>query len=96
MRQKKFWLSVALLLGLFVFAVEPAAVMLAQAQNSVKVGSRLYRKKTVISFGSDTISGDLTRPDGEYFEARKRLKHDKLIKLRQHWKKKIRQAVNDL
>jgi len=64
--------------------------------NAVKVGSRYYRKKTVISFGNDTIKGDLTRPDGEYIEARKGVKLGGLISLRSHWKKKISQAINDL
>lgn len=95
MRKNRIWFVALLLLGLGVFALEPT-LLSAQQAKGVKVGGRYYRKKTVISFGNDTISGDLTRPDGEYIEARKRLKHNKLIQLRQNWKKKIRQAVNDL
>ena len=68
----------------------------AAVNNAVKVGGRYYRKKTVISFGNDTIKGDLTRPDGEYIEARKSVKLGGLIRLRSNWKKKISQAINDL
>lgn len=93
MRRFKLFLALVLVLGFF--AIEPALIE-AQTKSAVKVGGRYYRKKTVISFGSDTIQGDLSRPDGEYIEARRRMKHQRLIRLRQHWKKKIRQAVNDL
>lgn len=95
MKQKKYWFAFFFLAAVIAFGLQPA-LLEAQTNNKVKVGGRYYRKKTVISFGNDTISGDLNRPDGEYFEARKRLKHSKLISLRQNWKKKIRQAVSDL
>ena len=88
---------------LFVFFVVGLVIPQTLAQNkaaspsgAVKIGDRYYKRKTVISFGEDAIRGDLTRPDGEYMEARKRTKHKKLIRLREHWKKKIVQSVNDL
>ncbi len=55
-----------------------------------------YEKKTVINFDDDTIQGDLTRPDGEYVEARKRVNHSNLIKIREDWKEKVKQAAADL
>ena len=55
-----------------------------------------YEKKTVINFDDDTIQGDLTRPDGEYVEARKRVNHSNLIKIREDWREKVKQAAADL
>ena len=55
-----------------------------------------YEKKTVINFDDDTIQGDLTRPDGEYVEARKRVNHSNLIKIREEWRDKVKQSASDL
>ncbi len=55
-----------------------------------------YEKKTVINFEDDTIQGDLTKPDGEYVEARKRVVHSNLIKIREDWRDKVMQAAGDL
>jgi len=55
-----------------------------------------YEKKTVIDFEDDTIQGDLTRPDGEYVEARKRVTHSTLIQVRDNWREKVLQAPDDL
>jgi hypothetical protein len=55
-----------------------------------------YEKKTVINFDDDTIQGDLTRPDGEYVEARKRVQHSNLIKIREEWRDKVKQAASEM
>ena len=55
-----------------------------------------YEKKTVIDFEDDTIQGDLTRPDGEYVEARKKVDHSNLIQVREDWREKVLQAPDDL
>ncbi len=55
-----------------------------------------YEKKTVINFDDDTIQGDLTRPDGEYVEARKRVTHSSLIRIREDWREKVKQAAGDM
>ena len=55
-----------------------------------------YEKKTVINFDDETIQGDLTRPDGEYVEARKRVEHSNLIRIREDWREKIRQAAREM
>ncbi len=55
-----------------------------------------YEKKTVINFDDDTIQGDLTRPDGEYVEARKRVDHSNLIKIREDWREKVKQSAADM
>ena len=55
-----------------------------------------YEKKTVINFDDDTIQGDLTRPDGEYVEARKRVEHSDLIRVREDWREKVKQAAGEM
>jgi len=55
-----------------------------------------YEKKTVINFDDDTIQGDLTRPDGEYVEARKKVSHSNLIKIREEWRDKLKQAAAEM
>jgi hypothetical protein len=55
-----------------------------------------YEKKTVINFEDDTIEGDLKRPDGEYVEARRKVDHSNLIKIREEWRDKVMQASGDL
>jgi hypothetical protein len=55
-----------------------------------------YEKKTVINFEDDTIEGDLKRPDGEYVEARQKVDHSNLIKIREDWREKVMQASGDL
>ncbi len=55
-----------------------------------------YEKKTVINFEDDTIEGDLKRPDGEYVEARQKVDHSNLIRIREDWREKLMQASGDL
>jgi len=55
-----------------------------------------YEKKTVINFEDDTIEGDLKRPDGEYVEARQKVDHSNLIRIREDWKDKVMQSSGDL
>jgi hypothetical protein len=55
-----------------------------------------YNKTTTIDFEDDTIEGDLTKPDGEYVEARKAPKHSNLIRIREEFKEKVMQSVGEL
>jgi hypothetical protein len=55
-----------------------------------------YEKKTVINFEDDTIQGDLTRPDGEYVEARKKVAHSNLIRVREEFRTKVLQSAGEL
>ena len=59
-------------------------------------GNVTYKKQTEYSFEDDTIEGDLTKPDGEYVEARKKVKHSNLIKVREEFKDKVMQSVGEL
>lgn len=61
-----------------------------------KGGNVTYKKTTEYSFEDDTIEGDLTKPDGEYVEARKTVKHSNLIKIREEFKDKVMQSVGEL
>lgn len=67
--------------------VAPAAF----AQDNVR-----YSRTTEINFEDDTIEGDLTKPDGEYVEARKKVRHSNLIKIREEFKDKVMQSVGEL
>ncbi len=74
-----------------------ALPLAASAQSKEKPQPQVqYEKKTVINFEDDTIQGDLTRPDGEYVEARKKVSHTNLIKIREDWRDKVTQAAGDL
>ena len=68
----------------------------AQAKKEAPAPKVEYEKKTVINFEDDTIQGDLTRPDGEYVEVRKKVQHSNLIKIREEWRDKVKQAAAEM
>jgi hypothetical protein len=55
-----------------------------------------YERKTVINFEDDTIEGDLKTPDGKYLEARKRMRHKSLIRIRKDFRREVMGSVSDL
>jgi hypothetical protein len=71
---------------------------LAYADDAKKAddGNVRYQKTTTINFEDETIEGDLTKPDGEYVEARKEVKHSNLIRIREHFKDEVMQSVGEL
>ena len=73
------------------FAVASAAVAQDKGEGNVR-----YNKTTSYDFEDDTIEGDLTKPDGEYVEARKKVKHSNLIKIREDFKEEVMQSVGEL
>ena len=74
-----------------------ALPVLASAQDKAESQPKVeYEKKTVINFEDDTIEGDLKRPDGEYVEARQKVDHSNLIKIREDWREKVMQSSGDL
>jgi hypothetical protein len=80
-----------------LFTLAVAAPLLAAAQQKTEAKPRIeYEKKTVINFEDDTIEGDLKRPDGEYVEARQKVDHSNLIRIREDWKDKVMQSSGDL
>jgi hypothetical protein len=68
----------------------------ATAAPPPKGGDVVYEKKTIINFEDDTIQGDLTRPDGEYVEVRKKVSHSNLIRVREDFRSKVLQSVGEL
>ena len=78
-----------------MLALIPLAA-LAQDKKGGGDGNVTYKKQTEYTFDDDTIEGDLTRPDGEYVEARKKVKHSNLIKIREEFKDKVMQSVGEL
>ncbi len=88
---RRFLLLMVLAAPPAVWAADPAPAQGGGAQPRVE-----YEKKTVINFEDDTIEGDLKRPDGEYVEARKRVDHSNLIKIRENWHDKVMQSSGDL
>ncbi len=86
--KKTIWCLIAV--GLFAL---PAV---AQDRRGGGDGNVTYKKQTEYSFEDDTIEGDLTKPDGEYVEARKKVKHSNLIKIREEFKDKVMQSVGEL
>lgn len=82
-------LAVALLLA------APAA--LAQSDEDVNVeGGVRYQRTTTYDFEADTIEGDLMRPDGEYIDARRRVNHSNLIRIREEFRDSVMQSVGEL
>jgi hypothetical protein len=73
-----------------------AAPFAAHADDKKDEGNVKYAKTQTINFEDDTIEGDLTKPDGEYVEARKKVKHSNLIKVREEFKDKVMQSVGEL
>ncbi|HZH02520.1 MAG TPA: adventurous gliding motility protein CglF, partial [Myxococcaceae bacterium] len=69
----------------------------AFAQDEEKADDNVkYSKATTINFEDDTIEGDLSRPDGEYVEARGKVKHSNLIRIREEFRDKVMQSVGEL
>lgn len=55
-----------------------------------------YQRKTVINFEDDTIEGDLKTPDGQYLEARKKVRHKSLIRIRTDFRREVLGSIADL
>jgi hypothetical protein len=82
------------MLMLLAFAV-PVLVQ-AQEKKGGGDGNVKYARTTTYDFEDDTIEGDLTKPDGEYVEARKKVPHSNLIRIREEFKDKVMKSVGEL
>lgn len=69
---------------------------IAAAQDTVTEGGVAYNRKTVINFEDDTIEGDLKTPDAVYLEARKKMRHKSLIRIRQDFRREVLGSIADL
>jgi hypothetical protein len=81
---------------LFTLAFALPLLAVAQEKAEQPQPKISYEKKTVINFEDDTIEGDLKRPDGEYVEARQKVEHSNLIKIREEWRDKVMQSSGEL
>ena len=79
-----------------ICALATAAVVTLAMAGTALADDVVFEKHTVVDFGDDTIEGDLSKPDGQYLESRKRLRHQRLIKVREHFKAEILQTVRGL
>jgi hypothetical protein len=84
------------LLTLCVVLVGVPALAQDEGKGGGGEGNVRYNKTTTIDFEDDTIEGDLTKPDGEYVEARKKVKHSNLIRIREDFQDKVMQSVGEL
>jgi hypothetical protein len=73
-----------------------AGAALAQSGDVVMEGGQAYNRKTVINFEDDTIEGDLKTPDAVYLEARKKMRHRSLIRIRTDFKREVLGSIADL
>lgn len=81
----------AVLFGVLIGMAAPAL-----AQDTVSENGVSYNRKTVINFEDDTIEGDLKTPDGAYLEARKKMRHKSLIRIRTDFRREVLGSVADL
>jgi hypothetical protein len=79
-----------------LFLLLAPALAVAQSAPSEPKPNVTYEKRTEINFEDDTIDGDLKRPDGEYVEARRKVEHSNLIRIREDWREKVLQASGEL
>ena len=74
-----------------------ASPALAQdAKDVATEGGVSYNRKTVINFEDDTIEGDLKTPDAVYLEARKKMRHRSLIRIRTDFRREVLGSIADL
>lgn len=84
------------LLVMIPLLVSPVSALAQDDKGSNTEGGVRYSKSTTYDFEGDTIEGDLNKPDGEYVEARKTVKHSNLIRIREEFKDKVMQSVGEL
>lgn len=56
----------------------------------------VYQKKTVIDFSDVDISGELTKPEGQYIKNRKKTRFRSLIQLRGNFRPELHRSVSAL
>jgi len=80
-------------------ALSLPAIALGQdnaASSSAEAAAAKAQKRSEFSFEEDTIEGDLSRPVGEYIEALKKVPHSNLIRIREEYRDKVMQSVDEL
>ena len=86
----------ALIGGALLAALASAPVAAQGKPDVVTEGGVAYNRKTVINFEDDTIEGDLKTPDAVYLEARKRMRHKSLIRIRTDFRREVLGSISEL
>ena len=79
-----------------LLAFLPAAAWAERPRSRVIDEKVIYKKKTEVDFTDETVTGDLTRPEGDYLVAEQRARHKKLIKIRTNFKARILRSIAHL
>ncbi len=88
----RVWMLIVALLPGIAVAQDGAQ----SSSSSAEAAAAKASKRSEFSFEEDTIEGDLSRPDGEYVEALKRVPHSNLIRVREEYRDKVMQSVDEL
>ncbi len=88
MRARVLAVAAVLALAMSAFAQE--------GKDVVSEGGVSYNRKTVINFEDDTIEGDLKTPDAVYLEARKKMRHRSLIRIRTDFRREVLGSIANL
>jgi hypothetical protein len=81
-------------LALLLLLTAPAAT-LAEDKGAPKPNVT-YEKRTEIDFEAETLDGGLKQPDGEIVDAKRKVTHSNLIRIREEWRAKVMQASGEL
>lgn len=73
-----------------------AALCLAAASAGAQEGQSEAPAPAMLDFDDDTIQGDLQRPDGEMVEARRKVNHTNLIRVRGSFREEVLESIGDL
>jgi hypothetical protein len=82
-----------------MFALVVLFAVAAQAQEDTGTNTEngvAYQRRTVINFDDDTIEGGLKTPDGALNEARTKMRHRSLIRIRTHFRREVLSSVGGL
>ena len=91
----RIWAHALFVATAYLLFVTPSAAA-DEANDVVSEGGVAYQRKTVINFEDETIEGDLKTPDGVYLEARKKMRHKSLIRIRTHFRREVLNSVANL
>jgi hypothetical protein len=87
---------VTLAVAFIATVAAPAIAQDKKGGDTTTEGGVAYNRKTVINFEDDTIEGDLKTPDAVYLEARKKMRHKSLIRIRTDFRREVLGSVSDL
>lgn len=73
-----------------------AALCLSAASAAANEGQSEGPAPAMLDFDDDTIQGDLQRPDGEMVEARRKVDHTNLIRVRSSFREEVLESIGDL